>query len=100
TVYTVAAETRPAGLLYLTVGVARTEAGRLALTGYPALVGPPASQAAIASPALRPVEGMDLQVVVKRALANYLAGAGTDLAADPTSGAAVSSPTLPLELVG
>ena len=99
TVYTVAAQTRPAGLLYLTVGVTRTEAGSLALTGYPALVGPPASRAAIASAALRPVGDVDLQLVVKRALANYLAGAGTDLAADLTSGAAVSSPTLPLELV-
>ncbi len=99
TVYTVAAETRPAGLLYLTVGVTRTRAGRLALTGYPALVGPPASQPAIASPVLRAVEDPNLQLVVKRALTNYLAGAGADLAADLTSEAAVSSPTLPLELV-
>jgi hypothetical protein len=98
TVYTIAAETRPAGLLYLTVGVIRTQAGNLALTGYPALVGPPASQASISSPALRPIEDPGLQLVVKRALTNYLAGAGTDLAADLTSGAAVSAPTLPLEL--
>jgi Conjugative transposon protein TcpC len=98
TVYTVAAETRPVGLLYLTVGVTRTQAGNLALTGYPALVGPPASQASISSPVLRPIEDPGLQLVVKRALTNYLAGAGTDLAADLTSGAAVSAPTLPLEL--
>jgi hypothetical protein len=98
-VYTVAADTRPAGLLYLTVGVTRTRAGSLALSGYPALVGPPSSQPAVAPPVLRPVEDPSLQLVVKRALTNYLAGAGSDLAADLTSGAVVSAPTLPLELL-
>ncbi len=98
-VYTVAAQTRPAGLLYLTVGVTRTQTGALTLTGYPALVGPPSSQPAVAPPSLRPVEDPGLALVVKRALTNYLAGAGNDLAADLTPGAPVSAPTLPLELV-
>jgi hypothetical protein len=99
TVYTVAAQTVPAGLLYLTVGVTRSQAGRLALTGYPALVGPPSSQPAIAAPVLREVGDPGLQLVVKRALTNYLADAGTDLAADLTGRATVSAPTLPLELM-
>ncbi len=42
-VYTVAAQTDTAGLLYLTVPVARTSDGALALAGYPAFVGAPAA---------------------------------------------------------
>ncbi len=42
-VYTVAAQTDDAGLLYLTVSVVRTAGGSLALGGYPAFVGAPAS---------------------------------------------------------
>ncbi len=81
------------------MGVTRSQAGKLALTGYPALVGPPSSQPAVAAPVLREVADSGLQLVVKRALTNYLADAGTDLAADLTAGATVSAPTLPLELM-
>ena len=42
-VYTVAADTDTAGLLYLTVSILRKPGGELALAGYPAFVGPPAS---------------------------------------------------------
>ena len=42
-VYTVAAQTDDAGLQYLTVSVVRTAGGSLALGGYPAFVGAPAS---------------------------------------------------------
>ena len=42
-VYTVAAQTDTAGLVYLTVSVARAGAGALQLAGYPAFVGAPAS---------------------------------------------------------
>ena len=42
-VYTVAAQTDDAGLLYLTVSVVRTADGSLALGGYPAFVGAPAT---------------------------------------------------------
>ncbi len=97
-VYTVAAQTS-AGLLYLTVGVTRTAAGALALTGYPALVGAPASSPAVAPARLRAVEDPALRTVVRRGLTNYLAGAATDLAADLAPGAAVSSPPVPLQLV-
>jgi len=96
-VYTVAAQTS-SGLVYLTVGVTRTAAGALALTGYPALVGAPASSAAIAPPRLRTVEDPALQTVVHRGLSNYLAGAETDLAADLAPGAAVSPPSIALQL--
>lgn len=97
-VYTLAAQTHPAGLVYLTVGVTRGEGGALALTGYPALVGPPLSRPATTAAPLRALEDPGLEVVVRRGLTNYLAGAGTDLAADLTAGAAVSAPTVPLEL--
>ena len=43
-------------------------------------------------------DGTALEVVVRRALTNYLAGGGTDLAADLTPGASVSPPSVPLQL--
>ena len=105
-VFTIAAQaktqlqTQPQGLLYITVGVKRTSTGALALTGYPALVGAPASAPAIAARSLRPLEDHDLETVVRRALTNYLAGSTSELAADLTVGAAVSSPGAPLQLIG
>jgi hypothetical protein len=98
-VYTVAAQTDTVGLLYLTVNVVRTGAG-LALGGYPAFVGAPAS-----SPSrpqglahLREVDDPALDAVVERALRNYLAGSATELAADLTAGAQISMPGLVLTL--
>jgi hypothetical protein len=99
-VYTVAAQTDTAGLLYLTVSVLRTAAGGVALAGYPAFVGAPAaapSQAGRAG-ALREVDEPALSAVVERALRNYLAGSATELAADLASGAQVSMPGLALTL--
>jgi hypothetical protein len=98
-VYTVAAQTDGAGLLYLTVTVARGSDGRLALGGYPSFVGPPASGPAQSAVPLREVGDPALVTVVERALRNYLAAAGGELAADLTSGARVSLPPLPLTLV-
>ena len=97
-VYTIAAQTS-AGLLYLTVGVTRTAAGALALSGYPAFVGAPASSPPVAPAHLRAVEDPALQTVVRRGLSNYLTGAATDLAADLAPGAAVSPPPISLQLV-
>ena len=101
-VYTVAAQTDDAGLQYLTVTVVRTAAGSLALGGYPAFVGPPASgpaQASSLSPAhLREVSEPALQTVVGRALRNYLATSGSELAADLTNDARVSLPAAALSL--
>jgi hypothetical protein len=97
-VYTVAAQTDTAGLLYLTVDVARTAGGGLALAGYPAFVGAPSAGPAKPLARLREVSDPSLATVVQRALRNYLAVSSTELAADLASGARVSLPGLPLSL--
>ncbi len=97
-VYTVAAQTDTSGLVYLTVSVARSTAGTLELAGYPAFVGPPAAGATAAPGDLREVSDPALQTVVERALRNYLADSGGELAADLTSGAHVSLPAQALSL--
>jgi hypothetical protein len=99
-VYTVAAQTDSAGLLYLTVSVARRPDGSLALGGYPAFVGAPATSAAqiVTGGGVREVSDPALATVVERALRNYLAGSESELAADLTSGARVSLPRLALTL--
>jgi Conjugative transposon protein TcpC len=98
-VYTLAAQTDTAGLLYLTVSVERATDGRLALAGYPAIVGAPASGPAQAPALSREVADPTLVTVVQRALRNYLAASPGELAADLTSGARVSFPGMPLTLV-
>jgi len=95
-IYTVAAQTDTAGLLYLTVSVQRQADGSLALADYPAFVGPPAYAPAQARSQLREVTDPALQTVAERALRNYLAGSESNLAADLTSGARVSLPRLGL----
>jgi hypothetical protein len=97
-VYTVAAQTDTAGLLYLTVPVARAAGGSLALAGYPAFVGAPAAGPAQSSGHLREVADVVLATVVQRALRNYLASAASELAADLAGGARVSLPEQPLSL--
>ena len=91
-VYTVAAQTDSAGLVYVTVGVARDAGGRLALSGYPAFVGAPPSQAASPSAGGHEVTDRALSAVVERALRNYLGDAPQELAADLVEGAEVSLP--------
>jgi hypothetical protein len=97
-VYTVAAQTNAAGLLYVTVAVVRTSDGALALDGYPAFVGAPSAVAAQANVHLREVDDPELATVVQRALRNYLAGSSSELAADLAGGARVSLPGMPLSL--
>jgi len=97
-VYTVAAQTDTAGLLYLTVPVAQTLAGGLALAGYPAFVGAPAAEPAQLPAHMREVSNPELATVVQRALRNYLAASSSELAADLSSGARVSLPSQPLTL--
>jgi len=97
-VYTLAAQTDTAGLLYLTVAVVRRQDGSLALAGYPAFVGAPASAAAEVPARLREVQEPALATVVERALRNYLDASAGELAADLTSGARVSLPEQPLSL--
>jgi hypothetical protein len=99
-VYTVAAQTDDAGLQYLTVSVVRTANGSLALGGYPAFVGAPASGPAQvqAQSQGREVSESALATVVARALRNYLAASASELAADLTASAHVSLPTAALSL--
>jgi hypothetical protein len=97
-VYTVAAQTDTAGLVYLTVSVQRGRNGSLELANYPAFVGPPAYAPAQPPAHLREVTDPALQTVAERALRNYLAGSGSNLAADLTSDARVSLPRLGLTL--
>ncbi len=99
-VYTVAAQTDTAGLLYLTVSVLHAPGGGLALAGYPAFVGAPAHDPAqtAAGGRLREVSDPELRTVVERALRNYLAGSSSELAADLASGARVSLPGMGLAL--
>jgi hypothetical protein len=96
--YTIAVQTDTGGLLYLSVGVIHESEGRLALAGYPALVGPPAVSAAASPERLREVEGQALVTVVRRALRNYLTRAESELAADLAADAHVSLPATTLVL--
>jgi hypothetical protein len=97
-VYTIAVQTDSSGLLYLAVPVTRAAGRGLALAGYPALVGAPASSRATLPEHLREVEGPALATVVARALRNYLGRADSELAADLSPGARVSLPGMALEL--
>jgi hypothetical protein len=97
-VYTVAAQTDASGLLYLTVGVVRRPDGTLALMGYPAFVGAPATSPAQASGDPPEVTDAALATVVQRAMRNYLAASPGELAADLSSGARVSVPSAALRL--
>jgi len=97
-VYTVAAQTGTAGLLYLTVTVTRTVEGSLALAGYPAFVGAPAAGPAQPAQHLREVADPALATVVRRVLRNYLGASSGELEADLAGGARVSLPGLPLSL--
>jgi conjugative transposon protein TcpC len=97
-VFTIAAQTDTAGLLYMTVGVKRTAAGSLALDGYPAFVGAPASAPTQPRGHSREVTDPELATVVQRALRNYLAASAGELAADLARGARVSLPGLGLTL--
>jgi hypothetical protein len=101
-VFTVAAATDRAGLLYLAVDVARTGAGRLEIARYPALVGAPASTPSALDGDATLAQATDpaLGAVVRRALGNYLAGDAADLAADLAPAARVSEPAQHLSLQG
>ena len=97
-VYTVAAQTDAAGVLYLAVAVTRHPGEGIALAGYPAFVGPPAAGPAAATAPMREVTDTALATVLTRALRNYLAASPEELAADLASGAHVSPPALALSL--
>lgn len=96
--YTVAAQTDASGVLYLSVGVTRTAAGALALSGYPAFVGAPPMTAASLPPPLVEVKDSALSTVATRALRNFLAAQSSELDADLASGVRVGTPSQPLAL--
>jgi hypothetical protein len=90
----VSSQTEP---LYLAVPVERDEDGAIGLGGYPALIGPPSvSTAAVVD--RQQVDDAAIARVVRRALANYLAGDSQNLAADLAPHALVSIPTRELAL--
>lgn len=97
-VYTVAAQTDTAGVLYLTVSVLRKPDGSVALAGYPAFVGAPASSPGDADGMRAEVDDPELATVVRRGLSNYLAGSSAELEADLAEGADVSLPSEGLAL--
>jgi hypothetical protein len=98
-VFTVAAQTDRAGLLYLSVAVGRGRDHALRLGGYPALVGAPLSAPATgAEGSLRDVADRGLRATCQRALRNYLDRARDNLSADLTADAAVVLPGLSLAL--
>lgn len=86
------------GTQYLSVPVARGERGLLSVVSYPALVGPPATDAGESELRLTPVDDQGLETVVSRALGNYLTGEAANLRADLTGEAVVSLPPEPLEV--
>jgi hypothetical protein len=97
-VYTVATQLDSGSLVYLAVQVTRAPEGVLQLSSYPAFVGPPAAGPA-QLPRLHEVGDPALTTVITRALRNYMAAAGGELAADLASGARVSLPTVALTLL-
>jgi Conjugative transposon protein TcpC len=96
--YTVALDTGPSRLTYLSVDVVRGAGGALRLGRYPALVGPPAvaPAGALDGGGVGAVSDPGLGAVIGRALRNYLAGSSANLAADLAAGTAVSSPSTAL----
>lgn len=97
TIVTVAADTS-AGMMYLSVPVARDGRGFLSVAGFPALVGPPATDRDGQQPDEEDVESGALKTVVQRAVTNYLAGARQNLVADLAPGAVVSMPAQHLQV--
>jgi hypothetical protein len=87
--------------VYLCVPIDRGPGGAIYLAAYPSFVGPPLS---IARPAGQeggePVHDGEVSALVKRALANYLAGDAENLSADLADAATVTLPTNQLQLQG
>ena len=99
-VYTVAAQTDAAGLVYLAVDVARDSDGRLRIGRYPAFAGAPLVRPtnALGSDDRPQLTDPVVATVVSRALTNYLAGSTANLDADLAAGAVVASPARRLTL--
>lgn len=86
------------GLVYLSVPVARDSHGFMYVSGYPAIVGPPATDTDGSVSGGEPVSDSALRTVADRAITNYLAGNKTNLLADLAPNALVSMPTQHLKV--
>lgn len=87
--------------VYLSVPVDRERGGAIYLAGYPSFVGPPLSTTgSTAEQGGEPVDEAEVSALIKRALANYLAGDAENLAADLADAATVTLPTNQLRLEG
>ena len=87
--------------VYLSVPVNRSRGGAIYLAAYPSFVGPPLTSARPASrEGGEPVQEGEVSALIKRALANYLAGDAENLSADLADAATVTLPTNPLRLQG
>jgi len=85
--------------VYLSVPVDRERGGAIYLAAYPSFVGPPLSTTrATADQGGEPVDEAEVSALVKRALANYLAGDAENLSADLAGAATVTLPTNHLRL--
>jgi len=87
--------------IYLSVPVDRERGGAIYLAGYPSFVGPPLSTTgSTTEQGGEPVDDAEVSSLVKRALANYLAGDAENLSADLADAATVTLPTNQLSLEG
>lgn len=87
--------------VYLSVPVERGQGGAIFLAGYPAFVGAPLQGGGHTSgQAGDPVQDPAVSALVRRALANYLAGDAENLSADLASAATVTLPGAALTLRG
>jgi hypothetical protein len=87
--------------VYLSVPVDRERGGAIYLAGYPSFVGPPLSTTgSTAEQGGEPVDDAEVSSLVKRTLANYLAGDAENLSADLADAATVTLPTNQLSLEG
>jgi hypothetical protein len=94
---TVAAQTSTAAApQYLAVPVVRDASGALAISNYPAFVGPPTVAEGYEAASQQPVSDSSLTAMVTRVVTNYLDDDALDLQADLAPGAHVSLPTVAL----
>jgi hypothetical protein len=94
---TVAAETDNSPY-YVSVPVQRDRRGAMAISRYPALVGPPPVASDVAPRDGAPVADAPLESVVRRAIRNYLGRQAVNLRADLDPHAVVPLPTRPMRV--
>jgi hypothetical protein len=95
---TVAAEATSGPPYYVSVPVQRDRRGFMAINGYPAIIGAPPVDTKVSSADEPEVEDSELQIVVRRAIANYLARQADNLRADLDKQAVVALPSARLKL--